>query len=823
MDRPFRPRRRSGRRHPSRKASAPESSANKTFRGTTGSLAGLAAPVGPKQKGWRREWHGFALALLGVALLLSLGVNRPVLAIGLFCALSGLSLLIRPRLKKLGGWLDTCLLLVAASPLLALLPADWLPFMSWREEAVSSVSLPLGYALALSPLRLFEVWFILLAAIGWLYFVRSRPLDAKTRPILCMVIAALGAIWGAWFLLIRLMQQATHPEAGMRLLGNTDVTALMLAACGLAAYGLTLDGIRHKMASRLAAFFPLLIIAASLAVMQSAIAFIALAAGILLWTVSRLAISPDTRQLRVFLFAIASFALIGAMALQQLHDIIHGSAQLLPASEMAAFVLMESPLLGLGAGQSGQWLNLQTGYTERFDNSGFTLFNELGLLGIGLLLAIGIGFFIKLRKRGLHIESGFRLLSFLAATLCALAIIWHNGFQNPVLLFLTASLIVLSLGQGGRFQGQFFGERKVRFAGWSLLLIGCVYLFAFATALPLMHAQKLANARTEASALVNQTDATSRDRLAANLNNWIRLNPIDAVPYQLRATHLLASSRDVEAARADFARVRFLTNNDLLKLREEAETWSRQLPAQSAPAWTDYLEQARASGNDAFTEAFVALLRVIERDASLETLARQYGQEHARLRYQYIVKLQGRAFFSEIELAFADGTMAQAPQNALRSLATEAARRNAFTLAERITDKMDPDSEIGRDTRLAIQFQRGQLDKAVRSALDNFVTTTTPPLIDVADTAGQEEQLLRLARSNSPHRLEIAERLLALYMETDQITRGRQLMRQLMRDGEAPDYGVRWLAEILYRQGDHVESWEVLRYQFPYLDIFYNN
>jgi hypothetical protein len=791
------------------------------MRPVSGSLAGLAAPIISKQRGWRREWHGFALVLLAGALLLSLGIRNIELAIGIFCGLSGLALLLRPRVKKLGGWLDTCLLLVVILPWLALLPASWLPFLEWRQAAQEAVALPLGYALAIAPLKLVEVGLLLIAAVGALYFMRSRPLDAKTRPILCMVIAWIGGLWSAGFLFIRLMNQATSDTAGMQLLGSTPLTAMILAACGLVAYGISLDGIRHKKTTRLSALIPLLMISITLVMLQSAIAFITLAACILVWTSSRLVASADSRVARVFIFALIVFVIHGFFALQGFREAFHTDSQLLPDPSLARFALAESPFFGLGAGQSEKWQSLDAELASNFDAKGFALWTELGLLGFGLVIALAIGFVGKLRKRGLHIESGYRWLTFLAAAICALAAILLDGYKNPILLFLLAATIVLSLGHGGRFQGHFFAERPVRVAGWLLLLSGCFYLFAYATALPVTHEQRLANIRTHVVGLMDKTDAPSRDRYASQLNSWVRLDPLDAQPYQLRAGHTLATTRDANTARTDFQRTRFLTDNNILKLREEAETWSRYLPEQAVEAWMNYLEKARKDGPHSFAEAFAALLDNIANNPPLANLARAYGREHSSLRHQYIAKLQGASFFEEIEEAFTDSSLDQAPDSALRQLATEAAKRNAFNLAERIAEKMDPTTEIGRDTRLAVQFQRGNITSAVRAALDNFEPADSAPVIDVSDTAGQEEQLLRLTRSNSPHRLEISNRLMALYIKTDQIARGRQLMRQLMRENVAPEFGLHWLAEILYRQGDHVESWEILRYQFPYLDILH--
>jgi hypothetical protein len=791
------------------------------MRPVSGSLAGLATPMQAKQQGWRREWHGFALALLAGALLLTLGVKNTGLAIGFFCGLSGLTLLLRPRIKKLGRWLDTCLLLALILPWLALLPASWLPFLSWREAAIEAVALPLGYTLALSPLRVFEVWLLLVAAIAWLYFIRSRPLDAKTRPILCMTIAWLGGIWASWFLFIRLQHQVTNELAGMQLLGNTTLTALVFAACALMAYGIALDGVRHKQTTRLTALMPLLVISVSLVILQSTIAFIALAAGILVWTLCRLINSKEARLPRVFLFACSLFVIHGVFALQGLQEALNENDPLLSGSSLAAFALGESPLIGLGAGQSASWSVFKSQLSDDFNSKNLAFWTEFGWLGAALGIALIFGFVRKLGTRGVHIESGYRLLAFLAALICMLGVVLTDGHKNPVLLFLIASLTVLSMGHGKRFQGHFFAERPVRVAGWILLVSGCLYLFAFATALPLTHTQRLAETRAGVTSLIVKSDAHSRDLYASYLDTWVRLEPLNATPYQLRAGHTLSTIRDADIARADFQRARYLNNNGLQQLHEEAETWSLHLPAQAGEAWTAYLEQARANDTEAFAEAFASLLNHIGNNPPLELLAREYGKEHAGLRHQYIIQLQGRAFLTELEQALADGTMEHAPESALRRLATEAARRNAFNLAEQITDKMDPNNEIGRDTRLAIQFQRGQITRAVRAALDNFVPSDAPPIIDIADTAGQEDQLLRLARSNSPHRLEIAQRLLALYMETDQITRGRQLMRQLIREKSAPEFGLRWLAEILFRQGDHVESWEILRYQFPYLDILY--
>jgi hypothetical protein len=821
---------RSRRKKPSRTApsgtedTAAETAKRQSKRAAVGSMAGLATPISSIKQGWKREWHEFALALLAGAFLLSFGVKNGSLAIGLFCTLSGIALLVRPRLKKLGSWLDTCMLLLVILPLLGLLPAVALPFLSWRDAAVEATALPLAYSLVLSQSLMVEVWLLLMAAIAWLYCMRSRPLDSQIRPVLCMVIAWLGGVAAAGFLLAQMLNHGTEVITFVKWLGHPELAGLILAATALIAYGVTLDGVRHKRSSRILIFIPLLLISLALVVIQSALAFSVLAIAILFWTFKRLSASADSRTLRYIVFAVLIFAFHATFAIKGWRTFFHADSQLLPDTALAQFVLSESPILGLGAGQASQWGSSHSPIAANLNPQGFAFWIEFGVLGCLLLLALVYGFLRKIKKRSFYIDSGYRPLALVSAAICLLGIVLLDGYKNPIALFLLTSLSVLSLGHGRRFQGQFFSERRVRFAAWFLILCGSFYLFTFATALPLTHAQRLVKTRIDNMTFADKSEPHKREAFAATLNDWVILEPLNAIPYQQRAIYLLSNAGDAQAAQLDFARARHLSNHNLSNLSEEAAMWSRYIPAEATAAWSTYLQQAAATDQTSdLDQAYTLLLNVMDTNPALQQLAREYRKLYPELRFQYIVKLQGQAFFSEIEQTFTDGSLNQASAKALRKIATEAAKRSAFDLAARITHKMDLSSEIGRDTQLAIEFQRGRIVESLRQALRNFKPMDMPEDVDVMNIASQEEQLLRFIRSHSPQRLEFASQLMAYYIKTEQINRVRTLMRQLIRQNEAPQFALKWLAMSLFQQGDHVESWEVLCHQFPYLDIFYQD
>ena len=539
---------------------------------------------------------------------------------GIVLTLLGLLLVIRPPRYSLGLGMNLLFGGFLVLALAAFLPAHWFGLPAWRSHGAPTWDLALPFTVTPQPWLTAEAVVLLIGGLAWLYLLlESQASASDAAPVLkafCIGITIFAAV-SEYLFYTGIRWPFVDSLAHFGPFPNKNQTGHVFAAGSLVAIACIYDAIRERSKGWVwwVICTGVLLNALVLSLSRGAIGVFCI--GLIFW-LGCICVLTRSRTWTVLGFAtvlilLTAFVSFGGKMLDRFQastgEVVEIPLDLRWTIQKDALTMAgESALTGNGLGnfhevfqQFHRALGTRDMNFVHPESDWFWLLDEMGWIGIALLLC-GIVLFFKRALPFAHETENWH---------------WHAvGCAAALMLLLHGFIDVAGHRMGSVFVALFVASfamrhdapvkrsRPIRWVfrlcGVLLIGVGAAWVWATQTR-TLLPGTIGVRAVKESAPRFNETE---KYKEAIDLTTKaIRWSPIDWELYYNRAVALAyLDEPQIEAAKADFARARFLQPTTPILPLNEGIVWLPVKPELTLPAWKEAIRRAPESRERIFAQ-----------------------------------------------------------------------------------------------------------------------------------------------------------------------------------------------------------------------------
>ncbi|CAN5477264.1 hypothetical protein BH23VER1_BH23VER1_27680 [soil metagenome] len=752
-----------------------------------------------------------------------LGGGERLATFALLAIPMGLLIAVAPPRGTAPRYLGTAALATAVGALAGFLPRWLSPTPSWRRIMDEDLEIDTGGLISVQPWVSLEGFIVLLGGLVWLCYLAGRDWPREERPLilrgLALVVLAYAcvALAGGWFGLAPASWEQHHGYSPFK---NRNHFSTLLAMGSVLILAVANDSFRERKLSWVIWSLALVPVLAAL-VANFSRAGILLAFGgagcwILLVSLSARSTARLATGASLLLALAAIFVLFGGQTFERFSEAGVGGILedgRVPIYQDTLNLIRSVPVAGIGLGNFEEiFATIRDAFGAQArvlhpESDWLWLGAEGGLLVLVPALAVvgvfGAAYFPVALPGGRVRQRRLR-----AGALCAaIVVLIHSVIDVPAHtagVFLFASVAV-AVGLPHRRRDP--ESEAVRPPGvWRSAAWRSAGL-ALAAAASLVAAARYLPSQLPGSGRASQTIAQSWEAIHANpspspeasaaLDEALRYRPLDWEAYFLRGEARARSRTNLQGARADFRRARFLSPESGRVADAEAEIWLDVHPRYAMPAWRVAIGQWPERTEDYFRRA----QRAADAHPGLADAVVSLASSDPKLLVQYVASRNTSDAFETylVPLIESDPALRNMNPTTLRRLLDLWAKLGDRTALIEALQNRPAWQEVGWHLLAAAEAEQGNFQAAYQLA-DRYL----PPAPSFSAEAQQPIGDLRRNFYLNPTDVAAGLRLLQAELRQGLEEDALNTVEKLQRLDAVPAYLPRLKASALAQQ----EAWE---------------
>ena len=758
----------------------------------------------------RQTWLLVCLTSLTMLAPFLGGSTRPW-SEGIVLAFLGIVIAVRPPRSFGSHAFGAVLLGLLALSALDFLPASWFGLPAWRIDLTGRLGFQLPRTLSPQPWVTLDCVILLFSGAAWIGWLQAHSWHVEVQRRMFKLFAGGVAVFaGLALALYSLQVNLPFWLATERMFGpfpNRNQTANFFALGSILTLALAYEAARAKKKIAYAWVLALVVLGAALVVNYSRGGIVVFFAGIALWIVMLVLISPSIKWVFIgastLLAMLAAFLFFGGATLGRFQSEGHflGFRGLIFKDTFD--MIRSSPWCGIGLGNFESLFALfrsTSASTSRVihpESDWLWLWSELGWPAVVLALA-GI---VLLAKQVFPLSRGTNRRLRAAALAAALAAVLHGLFDvsGHRLGSMLPALFVfgLALPPVKPYREDRRAPAVFRAVGLIIFATGLVWIWAVMDGMPLPGTIAAEIAKAKTKKLIEENEFARAIPAASAALGWI---PLDWQLYFARGTAQTYAGNWV-AGIGDFRRARTLETSSPNTPWEESLIWVSRQPALALVAWRETLR--RSKPNDAVLR-YRQILEAASNQPAILQQTRQLATGNARLQAAWLEKAPAGEFERDL-----DGILKLDPD--LKSL-PDVEQTRLFSAWTTRGDKSGFIHQLEQNPawqrngwRFAAEYYAasGDFETACNLARRFIVTPPLPKLTPDFQLRDAQRRFIM-----NPSDFSSAYALYENQIKTGDDNKALDILEQVVASPDCPAYFHFLLAELYSKRNDWEKAWK---------------